>query len=63
MSLRRGEKVEVPPDKEKEIADEFMGAYFGMVCDMLDSKIITTSDFDLSRRCIPGHETAIHFHE
>jgi len=43
----RGEKVEVPPDKEKEIADEIMGAYFAMVCDMLDSKIITTSDFDL----------------
>lgn len=43
----RGEKVEVPPDKEKIIADELMGAYFAMVCDMLDSKIITTSDFDL----------------
>ncbi len=43
----RGEKVEVPPEKAKEIADEFMGAYFAMVCDMLDSKIITTSDFDL----------------
>ena len=43
----RGEKIEVPPDKEKVIADELMGAYFAMVCDMLDSKIITTSDFDL----------------
>ncbi|MGO9116630.1 MAG: 3-hydroxyacyl-CoA dehydrogenase family protein, partial [Desulfomonilaceae bacterium] len=42
----RGEKVEVPPEKEKQIADEIMGAYFAMVCDMLDSKIITTSDFD-----------------
>ena len=42
----RGEKVEVAPDKEKQIADEFMGAYFGMACDMLDSKIITTSDLD-----------------
>ena len=43
----RGEKVEVPPEKERQIADEIMGAYFAMVCDMLDSKIITTSDFDL----------------
>lgn len=43
----RGEKVEVPPDKEKIITDELMGAYFAMVCDMLDSRIITTSDFDL----------------
>ena len=43
----RGEKVEVPPDKEKIIGEEFMGAYFGIVCDMLDSGIVTTSDFDL----------------
>ncbi len=44
---QRGETIEVPEDKEKEIADELMGAYFAMVCDMLDSGIITTSDFDL----------------
>lgn len=43
----RGETVEVPPDKEQAIADGLMGAYFAMVCDMLDAKIITTSDFDL----------------
>lgn len=43
----RGEKVEVSPDKEKIIGEEFMGAYFGIVCDMLDSGIVTTSDFDL----------------
>ncbi|MBI5571600.1 MAG: enoyl-CoA hydratase/isomerase family protein [Desulfomonile tiedjei] len=43
----RGETVEVPPDKEKLIAEELQGAYFAIVSDMLDSKIITTSDFDL----------------
>jgi len=43
----RGEKIEVPADKERIIADEFMGAYFAIVCDMLDSGIVTTSDFDL----------------
>ena len=43
----KGEVVEVAPDKEKEITEEIQGAYFAMVCDMLDSKIITTSDFDL----------------
>jgi enoyl-CoA hydratase / 3-hydroxyacyl-CoA dehydrogenase len=43
----RGETVEVAPDKEKIIIEEIQGAYFAMVCDMLDSKIITTSDFDL----------------
>ncbi len=43
----RGEKIEIDPDKEKAIAEELQGAYFAIVCDMLDSNIITTSDFDL----------------
>ena len=43
----RGEKIELAPEKEKEISEELMGAYFAIVCDMLDSEIITTSDFDL----------------
>jgi enoyl-CoA hydratase/3-hydroxyacyl-CoA dehydrogenase len=43
----RGETIEVEPQKEKAISDELMGAYFAMVCDMLDAGIITTSDFDL----------------
>lgn len=43
----RGEVVEIAPDKEKMIAEELQAAYFAIVCDMLDSKIITTSDFDL----------------
>lgn len=43
----RGETVEVPPDKAKIIEEEMMGAYFAMVCDTLDSGVISTSDFDL----------------
>ncbi len=43
----RGEKIEVSPEQEKQISDELMGAYFAIVCDMLDAGIITTSDFDL----------------
>ena len=43
----RGEKIELTPEKEKEISEELMGAYFAIVCDMLDAEIITTSDFDL----------------
>jgi len=43
----RGEKIEVPPDREKLIADEMLGAYFGMVCEMIDAGIITVSDYDL----------------
>ncbi len=43
----RKETVEVPPDKEKEITNELLGAYFAMCCDMLDAGIVTTSDLDL----------------
>ena len=43
----RGEQIEVSPEQEKQISEELMGAYFAIVCDMLDAGIITTSDFDL----------------
>lgn len=43
----KGEKIEVPADREKLIADEMLGAYFGMVCEMIDAGIISVSDFDL----------------
>jgi enoyl-CoA hydratase/3-hydroxyacyl-CoA dehydrogenase len=43
----RGEKIDVPPDKEKAIAEELQGAYFAIVSDMLDAGIINESDFDL----------------
>ncbi len=44
---QRGEKVEVPADVEKAVADELLGAYFAICADMIDAGIITTSDFDL----------------
>ncbi len=43
----RGEKIDVPADKEKAIAEELQGAYFAIVTDMLDAGIINESDFDL----------------
>lgn len=43
----RGETVETPPDKEKAIAEEIQGAYFAIVCEMLDAGIVNPSDFDL----------------
>ena len=43
----RGEKIDVPPEKEKAIAEELQGAYFAIVSDMLDAGIINESDFDL----------------
>ncbi len=43
----RGETIDVPPEKEKAIAEELQGAYFAIVSDMLDAGIINESDFDL----------------
>lgn len=43
----RGETVEIPDDKRKEITEELYGAYFAIACDILDADIITPSDFDL----------------
>lgn len=42
-----GEVVEVSEEQEKAIAEELQGAYFAVVCDVLDSGIITVSDYDL----------------
>ncbi len=46
----RGETVEIPEDKEKAITEEILGAYFAMVCEILDSGITTVSDFDFAVR-------------
>ncbi len=43
----KGETIEIDPDKRKIIEEELQGAYFAIVCDMLDAGIISTSDFDL----------------
>jgi enoyl-CoA hydratase/3-hydroxyacyl-CoA dehydrogenase len=43
----RGETVDVPVDKEKSITEEILGAYFAIVCDIVDTGIIATADHDL----------------
>jgi enoyl-CoA hydratase/3-hydroxyacyl-CoA dehydrogenase len=43
----RGEVVKVTEEQEKAIAEELQGAYFAIVCDVLDSGIISVSDYDL----------------
>ncbi len=43
----RGEEVNVPEDKAKQIADEILGAYFAMTTEAIDAGIITVSDYDL----------------
>ncbi len=44
---KRGETVDVPPETEKALTDELLGAYFAICCDILDSGITTPTDFDL----------------
>jgi len=44
---KRDEKDEVPPDRDRKIADAMLGAYFGLAGEILDSGIITLADLEL----------------
>ncbi|MFH1435954.1 MAG: 3-hydroxyacyl-CoA dehydrogenase NAD-binding domain-containing protein [Pseudomonadota bacterium] len=44
----RGEKVELPPEKQEAIGNEMMGAYFGLVTEILGSGISNVSDLELA---------------
>ena len=43
----RGEEVEVPDAMRKEVTDLLRGAYFGLVCEIIDAGLIDVSDFDM----------------
>ncbi len=45
--VQRGEKVEVPAEAEGRIRDRILGAYFGIVGEILDSGISTVADLEL----------------
>ena len=45
---KRNEVVELPADRERVIGDAMMGAYFGLVGEILDSGIISLGDLELS---------------
>ncbi len=45
---KRGENVEVSAELERFIGDELRGAYFGLVCEIVDAGLISVSDFDLA---------------
>ena len=45
---KRDEKIEVPPEQERKIADAMLGAYFGLAGEILDSGIITLADLELA---------------
>jgi enoyl-CoA hydratase/3-hydroxyacyl-CoA dehydrogenase len=44
----RGEKVEMPPEKEQAIARDMIGAYLGLVTEILSSGISNVSDLELA---------------
>lgn len=44
----RGEKIAVDPDREREIASLLQGAYFGLVCEVLDSGLATLADLEMA---------------
>jgi len=51
--VQRGEKIEVPEDRKRGIADRILGAYFGIVAEILDSGISNVADLEM------GVETAL----
>ena len=44
----KDEKVEVSADKAKKIADDMLGAYFGMASEIVDSGIASLGDLDVA---------------
>ena len=45
---KRDEKIVVPPEREARIRDAMLGAYFGLVGQILDSGIISLADMEVS---------------
>jgi len=44
----KDEKVEVSPEKERRIAEDMLGAYFGMAAEIVDSGIASIGDLDVA---------------
>ncbi|MEO0479993.1 MAG: 3-hydroxyacyl-CoA dehydrogenase/enoyl-CoA hydratase family protein [Planctomycetota bacterium] len=44
----RGESVSIPDDLKSELTNLLRGAYFGLVCEVIDAGLIDLSDFDMS---------------
>ncbi|HXV62564.1 MAG TPA: 3-hydroxyacyl-CoA dehydrogenase/enoyl-CoA hydratase family protein [Vicinamibacteria bacterium] len=43
----RGERVEIPAERAKPIEERMLGAYFGLVCEVLSSGITNISDLEM----------------
>ena len=47
-TAQRGEKVELDPAKQEAITNDMMGAYFGIVCEILESGISNVADMEMA---------------
>jgi enoyl-CoA hydratase/3-hydroxyacyl-CoA dehydrogenase len=45
---KRGEQIDVPDAIRGQVTDLLRGAYFGLVCEVLDAGLIDVSDFDMA---------------
>ncbi|MBK8980434.1 MAG: 3-hydroxyacyl-CoA dehydrogenase/enoyl-CoA hydratase family protein [Planctomycetes bacterium] len=45
---KRGEQVEVPDALREQVTRLLRGAYFGLVCEVIDAGLIDVSDFDMA---------------
>ncbi len=46
--VKRGEKPQVDPERVEKITERMQGAYFGLVCEVLDSGITNIADFEMA---------------
>ncbi|MDH3591104.1 MAG: enoyl-CoA hydratase/isomerase family protein, partial [Planctomycetota bacterium] len=45
--VKRGEKPDVPDDVKSKVAERMLGAYFGIVCEILDAGISNVADLEM----------------
>ncbi len=45
---KRGEKIELPEERERKISEMMQGAYFGLVGQIIDSGIVDRSDLEMA---------------
>lgn len=46
-TAKRGEVVAIAPEKKKQLGDLMTGAYLGLACEVLDSKITNAADLEM----------------
>ena len=47
-TARKGETVDYSPETYERVSKKVMGAYFGMVCEIVDSGLVSTGDLEMA---------------